>query len=83
MIADVTHFTKEEGGDWKAWPFRSSIKPSNPELLICRANAGEGVYHWKYSYHGSLMALSFHALKLNDGSEWDCVNGFRDRGGPR
>lgn len=82
MIADVTHFTLEEGGDWHPWPFKPSVKPSNPEL-ICNAFRKLHLFdrkgliaEWR-GRAGDGATIWFHSLKLSDGAEWDCINGFR------
>lgn len=82
MIADVTHFTVKEGGDWHPWPFRPSVKPSNPELLckgFTKVSVGGNVVQmiW-HGRAGDGVIIGFHALRLSDGAEWDVVNGFRN-----
>jgi hypothetical protein len=90
VIADVTHFSLYEGGEWHGWPFKASVKPSNPELL-CKAFKIIEVpcRHEKYRFNflckqaiwrgrpGDGVLIRFHALRLSDGAEWDAVNGFR------
>lgn len=73
MEANVTHFTLHEGGEWHGWPFRESVKPSNPQLLTWPG--GRRHMLWVSRPHG--VAIRFHSIKLSDGSEWDATNGFR------
>lgn len=75
MIADVTHYTKYEGGKWIPWPFPKHIKPSNPELLTITERD-------KYIFRRGDYWLQFHSLKLSNGREFDTINGFRDDDGP-
>lgn len=70
MIADVTHFTVKEGGEWYSWPCPPYIKPSNSELLLLR---DPKALRWR----SCGVTIKFHALKLSDGAEWDSINGFR------
>ncbi len=87
MIADVTHFTAEEGGDLITWQFKPHIKPSNPELLtksipMVKAR-GCLLAIWRGRNRHDGVKIAFHSLHLSDGSAWDCVNGFRDNRGAR
>jgi hypothetical protein len=78
MKADVVQYTYEEGGNWIDWPFHT-FKPSNPELKTMGFQ--KGTNHGKpIAMFGEPMkgfGIFVHSLKLSDGREWDCVNGFR------
>lgn len=89
MIADVTHFTMEEGGELHPWPFKPSVKPSNPELLCNafrkrRVASRRGPFvEWRDRRVRYGVRIWFHSLVLSDGAEWDCVNGFRKKADQR
>jgi hypothetical protein len=78
MLADVTHFTTCEGGQWHPWPFRPCVKPSNPELLMHGFDVANNVATWN-GRAGDGVRIRFHSLKLSDGAEWDVINGFRNK----
>lgn len=81
LIANVKSYTQKESADWAPWPWPSCCKPCNPELLIKRAKRAAVLTLVGHST-GARILMPVHSLKFDNGREWDCINGFRDGGGP-
>ena len=79
MQAEVLEYTTKEGGEWLDWDFKT-FKPSNPELntmgipITGSVNTGHVAL-----FRDDTLGISVfvHSLRLSDGREWDCVNGWR------
>lgn len=82
MIADVVEYSPIEGHPWMPWPWGKAVKPSNPELLTKRSKI-VAVLRCIGHPTGAIILMPVHAIKLDNGVEWDCINGFRKREGPQ
>ena len=75
----VLQYTEFEGGHWIPWPFKredNPFKKANIMLVENNKVKFKGKLHFIGMMTGKAQ-IEFHELKFKDGSEWDCVNGFR------
>jgi len=70
----VEFFTQEEGGSWLKWP---NDKPP-PAHFFDKIRHRRGS-KYKYFEVPDLGMVRVHSVRLVNGAEWDCQNGWRKR----
>lgn len=69
----ITHYTTKEGGIWWTWPYDGRFGPDVKDLR----NIGLGRRSVNLWIPSVAETINLHAFKLDTGSIWDCINGWR------
>lgn len=74
MLAQPWFYTTQEAGMWIPWPEEAPILTEEGLKDTLQINTSHifGATVW---FKG--MNMPIHALKFENGSEWDCLNGMR------